>query len=146
MQLYSKCICLCKCQVFLKTASHSPRIVKETKRPHLPSNPLAYILIVVFILDFKDQVYKYLLKFSENLRTCIVETKQLGPQSKKIENLLKEHDKGNFRESKVTKQNIFQSNQATYVEEKLWIFVLAFDRSSRRGNLCFCHYAQNGSK
>ena len=67
-------------------------------------------MLIIFLKDFKDKVYKYLLRFSENLHICIAESKKIGLQSKKLDNLIKDHHNGNFRENKVSDAFKFYTN------------------------------------
>lgn len=51
--------------------------------------------------DFKDKIYKYVLDFSQDIQTALVEAREIGPQSTKLENLIESHKNGKFRSAKV---------------------------------------------
>ena len=51
--------------------------------------------------DFKDKIYKDVLDFSQDLQTALVEAREIGPQSTKLESLIKSHKNGKFKSAKV---------------------------------------------
>ena len=67
----------------------------------IPPFDVKILLKNTFFLDFKDQLYKDVLDFSQDLHTALVEAREIGPQSSKLENLIKSHNSGKFRSAKV---------------------------------------------
>ena len=51
--------------------------------------------------DFKDKIYKDVLDFSQDLQTALIEAREIGPQSTKLENLIESHKNGKLRSAKV---------------------------------------------
>ena len=54
-----------------------------------------------FFLDFKDKIYKNVLDFSQDLHIALVEAREIGPQSTKLQKLIQSQNTGQFRSVRV---------------------------------------------